>query len=262
MGRQLDAVPVAAHGGQETAHLGERSAAGPLDAPERSRSSGERFRELVPDGSDLEHHDAHGVGDDVVELARDPRALLRHGNACGRLALALGPRRALLSGLGPLGPLAEGVARNPGDDEPKGMKTKSPVVCAPGMLSTTMRMLARTISRPMPRLSAVAQVAEQERGCQPDDAEAPDERDQHSIDERERRRQDPVGGRRGEGKAPVGEERQTRTAIAGMANQSVVVGALGSCVRPRAPPCPRTARNATRSSNQYSRDGCRMRLTR
>ena len=44
----------------------------------------------MPDGADLEHHHADGVGDDVVQLARDARALLGHGDPGGRLALALG----------------------------------------------------------------------------------------------------------------------------------------------------------------------------
>ena len=71
----------------------------------------ERSRELVPDGADLEHHHADGVGDDVVQLARDPRALLGDGDAGRRLALALGLGRALLRRLGLLGPLAQREAR-------------------------------------------------------------------------------------------------------------------------------------------------------
>ena len=50
----------------------------------------------MPDGADLEHHHADGVGDDVVELAGDPRALLRHRDACCRFTLALCLRRTLL----------------------------------------------------------------------------------------------------------------------------------------------------------------------
>ena len=61
-----------------------------LDAPERIAVFLERSRELVPDGPDLEHHHAHGVGDDVVQLARDPRALLGHRDPRGGLSLALG----------------------------------------------------------------------------------------------------------------------------------------------------------------------------
>ena len=113
--RELDVVAVAAHGAEEAAHLGERSAAGALDAPERIAVLRERIGELVPDGADLEHHHADRVGDDVVELARDPRALLGHGDACGRLALALGLGRAFLRRLGLLRALAQSEAGDPGD---------------------------------------------------------------------------------------------------------------------------------------------------
>ena len=86
--------PVAAHGGEETAHLGKRRAAGLLDAPERVAVLGQRVGELVPDGADLEHHHADGVGDDVVELARDPRALLCDCDARRCVPLPLGLGRA------------------------------------------------------------------------------------------------------------------------------------------------------------------------
>ena len=68
----------------------------------------------MPDGADLEHHHADGVGDDVVELARDPRPLLGHRDARRCLPLPLGLGRALLGRLGLLGTLAQGVAREPG----------------------------------------------------------------------------------------------------------------------------------------------------
>ena len=72
-----------------------------------SLSSVAALRELVPDGADLEHHHAHGVGDDVVKLARDPRALLGHGDPRRRLALPLGEYGAHLRRL----PLPLGEAR-------------------------------------------------------------------------------------------------------------------------------------------------------
>ena len=81
LGCQFEVFAVAAHRPEEAAHLGERCAAGLLDASERIRVLGECFGELVPDGADLEHHHADSVGDDVVELARDPRALLGDGDA-------------------------------------------------------------------------------------------------------------------------------------------------------------------------------------
>ena len=71
----------------------------------------------MPDGADLKHHHADGVGDDVVELARDPRALLGDRDARRRLALALGLRGAHLGRLGLLGPLAQREAGEPGDRE-------------------------------------------------------------------------------------------------------------------------------------------------
>ena len=60
----------------------------------------------MPDGADLEHHHADGVGDDVAQLARDPRALLGHGHPRCRLSLLLGLGRADLRRLCLLGPLA------------------------------------------------------------------------------------------------------------------------------------------------------------
>ena len=73
--------------------------------------------QVVPHGADVEHHHAHGVGDDVVQLARDPRALLRDGDARRRLTLALGVRRPLLRRLGLHGALAHGEAGQPRDRE-------------------------------------------------------------------------------------------------------------------------------------------------
>jgi hypothetical protein len=49
-----------------------------------------------------------------------------------------------------------------------------------------------------PRLPVVAQVPEQERRGQPDDPDAADERDEQSVDERQRRGDEPVGRGRGE----------------------------------------------------------------
>ena len=120
MGCELEAVAVATHRPEEAAHLGKRPATGPLDALEGIPVLREHLRELVPDRPDLEHHDAHGVSDDVVELPRDPCPLLRDRDARGRLALALGLSRAYFGCFGLLGPLAQGVARDPSDHEPEG----------------------------------------------------------------------------------------------------------------------------------------------
>ena len=124
-------VAVAAHRGEQAAHLGQRRAPGLLDAAERVAVLAERVGELVPDGADLQHHHADGVGDDVVELARDPRTLLGHRDPRGRVPLPLGLGRAHLRRLGLLGPLAERqsprASRSPNRS---GMKTSSPTECA------------------------------------------------------------------------------------------------------------------------------------
>ena len=85
-----------------------RRAAGASPSAPRGRSvstqtSASRSSEAgqpVPDRARLQHHDAHRVGDDVVQLARDPRALLGDRDPGRDLALALRPRRALLGRLG------------------------------------------------------------------------------------------------------------------------------------------------------------------
>ena len=173
-------------------------------------------------GADLEHHHAHGMGDDVVELARDPRALLGHRDSCGGLSLALGERRAHLRRLslalgkgrahlrrlGLFGTLAQGVAGDPGDHEPEGNEDE-----------VAGRLRARDVGdhdhdasehdgEADSRLPVVAQVSEQERGCQPDHAEAADERDQQSVHERERGGHEPIGHRGGKGEASMRQERQ------------------------------------------------------
>jgi hypothetical protein len=109
--------PVAAHGGQQAAHLAQGRAAGLLDPLERLAVLGEGIGELVPDGADLEHHHADGVGDDVVELARDPRPLLGHRDAGRRVPVPLGLGRAHLGRIGLRGALAHREARQPADPE-------------------------------------------------------------------------------------------------------------------------------------------------
>ena len=114
---ELDVLAVGAHRAEQAAHLGQRRAAGLLDAPQRVAVLRERLGEPVPDGADLEHHHADRVGDDVVELACDPRALLGDGDARRRLALPLGLRGAQPPPPPPLGPLAQREAGQPGDRE-------------------------------------------------------------------------------------------------------------------------------------------------
>jgi hypothetical protein len=114
---ERDLVTVVAHRPEETTHLGERSATGPLDASQSLAVVGELFGELVPDSPDLEHHHADRVRHDVVELARDPRPLLGHGEACSGLPFPLGPHGTCLRRLGLLRSRAQSEAHGPGDSE-------------------------------------------------------------------------------------------------------------------------------------------------
>ena len=131
----------------------------------------------MPDRADLKHHDADGVGDDVVEFACDPRALLRHRDASRCLALTLCARRADLCCFDLLGAFVERIAGDPCGHVPEGEEDVQ-----------ARRLLARDVvdddqHRPghdrksEPCVLAVAQIAEEERGRQTDDAQAVDGRD-------------------------------------------------------------------------------------
>ena len=137
----------------------------------------------MPDGADLEHHDADGVGDDVVEFAGDPRALLRNRDASGRLAFTLGSDRADFCCLDLLGAFAERIAGDPGghvtqrDEDVQARRLLARDVVDHDSIDPV------TIARPSHACLSVAQIAEQERRRQPDDAQAPDGRDQRPVDE-------------------------------------------------------------------------------
>ena len=84
----------------EPAHLGERLAAGLLDDLERLTFLFLIGLEAAADGACLDGHHAHAVADDVVQLARDPRALLgNRGDGLG-FPLALELIGALICGRG------------------------------------------------------------------------------------------------------------------------------------------------------------------
>jgi len=85
-----------------------------LDTLQRFAVIGQRGRQPVPDGSDLEHHHADGVGHDVVQFARDPGPFLGHRDPCGGVPLPLGLGGTRLRRLGLHGTLAYGEARDPG----------------------------------------------------------------------------------------------------------------------------------------------------
>jgi hypothetical protein len=165
-------------------------------------------REPVPDRADLEHHHADGMGNDVVKLAGNPCTLLCHRDPRDRLALTLGLGRTLLRRFGLLGTLTQGITRDPGDHEPERDEYE-----------VTDCLRARDVvdhdddpddnddqtSACLPR---VAEIPEQKRACQPDEAEAANEREQQSVPERDRRSKDPIGSGGGERKASTREERQ------------------------------------------------------
>ena len=72
------------------AHLRQRRASHLLDALEHFAVFGQRGGKLVPDGSHLEHHDADGMGDDVVQFACDPGPFLGHRDPGGGVPLPFG----------------------------------------------------------------------------------------------------------------------------------------------------------------------------
>ena len=65
----------------EPAHLGERRAPGLLDGEQRLALALLVVAQQPAHGRGLDGHDAHRVADDVVQLARDARALLGDGGA-------------------------------------------------------------------------------------------------------------------------------------------------------------------------------------
>ena len=97
---EIDVIRLAPHGAQEPAHLGQRGAPGALDVLERLLVGGQLVGKPVPHSSDVQHHDAHRVRDDVVQLTRDPRPFFRHGDPRERLALPFGARGARLGSVG------------------------------------------------------------------------------------------------------------------------------------------------------------------
>jgi hypothetical protein len=206
LGRQIRVLTVV-HRAEEPAHLRERRPARLLDVLERVAVRRQLSGEVVPDGADLEHHHADGVGDDVVELARDPRALLGHGEAGGRLALPFCLARPLLRLLGLSGPLAQREAREPPDSEQHRDEDELSR-SVPWIVVDDGRRAADHDRQPDARLRLVAEVAEQEgrdhAGHRRDDAE----HDEPAVDDRARRCDHPDGRGRGEGIAAAQEQRQ------------------------------------------------------
>ena len=211
---ELELVAVVPHRVEQAAHLGERGAARLLDVPERLAVLGLGLRHPVADGPHLEHHHADGVRDDVVELARDPSALLGHRDPGRRLPVPLGPAGALLRGLGLLGPLAQGEADEPADREQHGGEDEvaGRVV---GLVVDDDRRAAEHDRQADAGLHVVAQVAEQQGGTHPGDedpglAERSAGRPGRTAPRRAARW--PRGRRRGSGAARAARARRRRRA--------------------------------------------------
>ena len=151
----------------------------------------------MPDDADLEHHHADGVGDDVVQLARDPRPLLGDGDAGGGLPLPLGLRRANLGRLCLLLARLERVSRQPADPEQKRDEDELAGRVA-RLVVDDSGGAADCDPEADPRVQGVAEVAEQERRDHPGDERARRERDEIAVDERQRQAEQPEGGRRAE----------------------------------------------------------------
>jgi hypothetical protein len=261
LGCQFGRFAVVAHGAEEAAHLGERRTAGLLDVSERIAVLLERLRQLVPDGADLKDHHADGVGDDVVELTRDARALLGNCEACSRLALALGLGRAFFCRFGLLGALAQGKAREPADpEEERDEEELAGRVC--GLVVDDDRRTADDHGQGDPRLQGVAQVPEQERGAiprtktlstkgisRPSTNASPAASIQYAV-------------AAAKGKRRRAKSGSTSTATAGTENHRLVAGAPGKSRPTTSSSMPATARAAISSSNQYSRAMYRIRFTR
>jgi hypothetical protein len=75
-GGQIWLVVEPAQHPQQAPQLGERLAAGRLDGVEGLTGLVGLQREHPPAAARLDHHHADAVRDDVVQLTRDPRALL------------------------------------------------------------------------------------------------------------------------------------------------------------------------------------------
>jgi hypothetical protein len=82
----------------------------------------------------------------TVQLARDPRTLLRDGHAGGRLAVAFGLARAFLRSLVLRDPLAQREADEPGDREQR--RDEDEVAGRVGVVETTIAAPPTTTARP------------------------------------------------------------------------------------------------------------------
>ena len=159
---RASAVVLAPQRAEQQPHLAERGAAGLLDAAQRLAVLGD-VGQPVADRADLQHHDADRVGDDVVQLARDPRALLGDRDARRRLALALRLAARSSAASACVGALAQREPGEPGEHE-HGRQQHDVARRVQRVVDHDDRGAADDDHQPDPALALVAQAAEQERG--------------------------------------------------------------------------------------------------
>jgi hypothetical protein len=117
--RERELVVGAAQHAEQAAHLRHRGAAGRLDRRQDVGRPGPLVAERAALGARLHDHDREVVGDDVVELARDPRSLLGDRQPGLVLALLLKLDRAGCERGGELLPAAHHRRRAPhGEQDP------------------------------------------------------------------------------------------------------------------------------------------------
>ena len=161
----------------------------------------------MPNGAGLKHHDADGMRDDVVQLPRDPGALLGHRDAGERVAFTLGVARPLLGCFGLHGSLTHGKAGDPADGEEHRQEEE----LAGGVARIAVdddRRPAEHDGQPEPRLAGLAEIAQQQRSRHSGRDGADREHDQATVHQRERPAEQPDRGGRGKAKAPACEQRQ------------------------------------------------------
>ena len=144
----------------------------------------------MPDRAHLEHHDAQRVRHDVVELARDAGALLRHREPGSGLALALRLRGSLL-GLGRLDvPLPESEPAEPPEREHRRDEDDVPGRVIREVVDDDRRAPdhdQEPLAAPVGIREAAEQVGRREAGEVDGDREG----DEPAVHEREPRREQP-----------------------------------------------------------------------
>ncbi len=181
----------------------------------------------MPDRPDLEHHHAHRVGDHVVHLARHPGAFLGHRHPGRGLAVPLCADGPLLGGLGLLVALPQGEAGQPSDREEHGGADE----VRRGMCRVVVDHDGRADQhehQAQARELSTTETTQEEGRIHARQEDARLGGDQVTVEEAQRWRDDPDGGRRQEREAPPRQQGQDHQADrGGLEPQSRTVGPLG-----------------------------------